>query len=86
MKETTEMRVRALGWEDPLEKGVAAHSNILAWRIPWAEEPGRMWSTGSHRVGYIWSDLHAHTPLDLAWYYRQSPFFFFLTSFVKELR
>ena len=36
------MRVRSLGWEEPLEKGMAIHSSILAWRIPWAEEPGRL--------------------------------------------
>ena len=40
-----ETRVRSLGWEDPLEKGMATHSSILAWRISWAEEPG-----GLHRV------------------------------------
>ena len=38
---TWEIQVRSLGWEDPLEKGVATHSSILAWRIPWTEEPGR---------------------------------------------
>ena len=38
-----ETRVQALGWEDPLEKGMAAHSSILAWRIPWTEEP--RWAT-----------------------------------------
>ena len=37
-----ETRVQSLGWEDPLEKGMATHSNILAWRIPWAEELGRL--------------------------------------------
>ena len=37
---TGETEVQSLGWEDPLEKGMATHSNILAWRIPWAEEPG----------------------------------------------
>ena len=42
--------VRSLGWEDPLEKEMAAHSSILAWRIPWTEEPGRLQSTGSQRV------------------------------------
>ena len=36
-----EIQVRSLGWEDPLEKGVATHSSILAWRIPWTEDPGR---------------------------------------------
>ena len=48
--ETQESRVRSLGWEDPLEEGVATHSSILAWRIPWTEEPGRLQSVGSHRV------------------------------------
>ena len=41
-----ETPVRLLGWEDPLEKGMATHSNILAWRIPWTEEPGGLQSTG----------------------------------------
>ena len=40
--------------EDPLEKGMATHSSILAWRIPWTEEPGRLQSTGSQRVGQDW--------------------------------
>ena len=44
--------VRPLGWEDPLEKEMATHSSILAWRIPWTEEPGRLQSMGSQRVGY----------------------------------
>ena len=47
-----ETRVRFLGWEDTLEKGIATHSSILAWRIPWTEEPGRLWSMGSQRVGH----------------------------------
>ena len=41
-----ETRVRFLGWEDPLEKEMATHSSILAWRIPWTEEPGRLQSIG----------------------------------------
>ena len=41
---------QSLGWEDPLEEGMATHSIILAWRIPWAEEPGRLQSMGSQRV------------------------------------
>ena len=45
-------RVRSLGWEDPLEKEMAAHSSILAWKIPWTAEPGRLPSTGSQRVGH----------------------------------
>ena len=44
--------VQALGWEDPLEEGMAIHSNILAWRIPWTEEPGRPQSMGLQRVGH----------------------------------
>ena len=48
---TQETQVRSLGWEDPLEKEMATHSSILAWRIPWTEEPGRLQSTGSQRVG-----------------------------------
>ena len=47
-----ETRVRSLGWEDPLEKGMATHSSILAWRIPWTEELGRLQFTGSERVRY----------------------------------
>ena len=47
-----ETRVRSLGQEDPLEKGVAPYFSILAWRIPWTEEPGRLQSMGSQRVGH----------------------------------
>ena len=47
-----ETRVRLLGWEDPLEKEMAIHSSILAWRIPWTEKPSRLQSTGSQRVGH----------------------------------
>ena len=54
------MWVRSLGREDPLEEGMATHSSILAWRIPWMEEPGRLSSTGSQRDGPEWSHL-AHT-------------------------
>ena len=43
-------QVRSLGWEDPLEKGMALHSNILAWRIPWTEVPGGLQSMWSQRV------------------------------------
>ena len=44
--------VRSLGWEDPLEKRMATHFSILTWRIPWTEEPGRLQSVGSQRVGH----------------------------------
>ena len=52
-----------LGREDPLEKGKAPHSSILAWRIPWMEEPGRLQCMGSHRVGHDRSDLAAAAAL-----------------------
>ena len=42
--------VRALGWEDPLEKGMAIHSRTIAWKIPWTEEPGRLQAMGSQGV------------------------------------
>ena len=57
-----ETQVWSLGREDPLEEGMATHSSILAWRIPWTEEPGRLWPI-SQRVGYNWSNLactHTH--------------------------
>ena len=44
------MSVQSPGWEDPLEEGVATHSSILAWRIPWTEEPDGLQSMGSQRV------------------------------------
>ena len=47
-----ETQVQSLGWEDPLEKEMATHSSILAWRIPRREEPGGLQSTGSQRVGH----------------------------------
>ena len=50
MQETQETWVRSLGQEDPLEEGMAAHSSILAWRIPWTEEPGRLQSIALQRV------------------------------------
>ena len=50
-----ETQVQSLGWKDPLEKGMATHSSILAWRIPWTEEPGRLQAIGSPRVGHDWA-------------------------------
>ena len=47
-----ETQVRPLGQEDPLEQGMVTHSSILAWRIPWTEEPGGVQSMGSQRVGH----------------------------------
>ena len=50
-----ETRAQSLGWKDPLEKGMATHSSILARRIPWMEEPGGLQSPGSRRVGHNWA-------------------------------
>ena len=50
-----ETRVWSLGWEDPLEKGMATHSSTLAWRIPWTEGPDRLPSMGSQGVGHNWA-------------------------------
>ena len=47
-----EPQVGSLGQEDPLEEGTATHSSVLAWRMPWTEEPGGLQSTGSQRVGH----------------------------------
>ena len=60
MQGTQEMRVRSLVQEDPLEKGMAAHSSILAGRIPWTEEPGGLQSTGSQRDTTEQLSTHAH--------------------------
>ena len=56
------MWARSLGWEDPLEEGMATHSSTLAWRIPWTEEPGGLQSMGSQRIRHDRSNL-AHTDL-----------------------
>ena len=52
MQELQETKVRSLGLEDLLQKGITIHSGILAWRIPWTEEPGGRQSTGSQRVDH----------------------------------
>jgi len=52
MQETQETMVQSLGQEDPLEEGMATHSSILAWEIPWTEEPGGLQSLGLQRVGH----------------------------------
>ena len=52
MQERQETWVQSLGQEDPLEKEAATHSSILAWEIPWMEEPGGLQSMGSQRVGH----------------------------------
>ena len=69
MQEPQESRVPFLGREDPLEEGIATHSSILAWRIPWREEHGRLCSIGSQRVEYDWSDLACMHSVCFAWLY-----------------
>ena len=51
------MQVQSLGWEDPLEESMASHFSVLAWRIPWTEEPGSLHFIGLQRVRYNWNDL-----------------------------
>ena len=61
MQESPEMRVQSLGWEDPLEKGIAIPLQYSCWRIPWTEEPGGLQSIGSQRVRHDDSDnMHTH--------------------------
>ena len=67
-----EIWVQSLDWDDPLEKGMATHSSILAWRIPWTEEPGGLQFMGSQRVGHhratkpthVFKSLHLNSSLN----------------------
>ena len=61
MQETTETRVPSLDWEDSLEWEMVPHSSILAWKIPWTKEPGRLQSISSQRVRHNWVTEHTHT-------------------------
>ena len=66
--------VWSLSWEDPLEKGMATHSSILAWRIPWTEEPDGLQFTGSQRVGQDWvTNTHKHTHTHIHTHTQESP-------------
>ena len=65
MQATQEEQVPSLSLEDPLEKEMATHFSIIAWEIPWMEEPGRLQSTGSQRVRQDWATEHAHTDIQL---------------------
>ena len=58
-----ETRVQSLGQEDPLEKEMATHFSTLAWKIPWTEEPGRLQSIGSQRVGHNWATCQCQCSL-----------------------
>ena len=68
-----ETRVWSLGQEDPLEKEMATHFSILAWEIPWMEEPSGLQSTGSQRVGHDWaislSDFTLYLVMWVKWYF-----------------
>ena len=57
-----------LSWEDTLEEGMATHSRILAWRIPWTEKPGGLQSMGSQRFGYDWAIKHSTAYIKLVYY------------------
>ena len=57
-----ETQVQSLGWEDSLEKGMGTHSSIVAWRNPWTEEPGGLWSMGSQEL-----DATERLTLPLLW-------------------
>ena len=58
-----------MGWDDPLEKDTATHSSVLAWRIPWTEEPGGLQSIGSQRVRYDFATEHARVHVCLEGHY-----------------
>ena len=60
-----ETLLRSLGWEDPLEEGMATHSSTLAWRIPWTEKPGGLQSMGLQRIGHGWAANTSCMPLSL---------------------
>ena len=63
-----ETRVQSLGGEDPLEKEMATHSSILAWRIPWTEESGELQSVELQRVGHNWvTNTHTNTYIYIYW-------------------
>ena len=61
VQEMEETQVQSLCWEAPLQKEMATHSHILAWSIPWTEEPGWLQSVASQRVGHDWVSSHTHS-------------------------
>ena len=77
-----------LGWEDSLEKGMATHSSILAWRIPWMEDPGGLQSMKSQRVGYDWATdtlCPQHKAITILFSVTMSAFFYVLLALQKCL-
>ena len=72
---------RSLGWEEPLKEGVATHSSVLAWRIPWTEERGGLQTMGSQRVGHDWA-ANAFTPYPIqSHFWRSCPHPYPFSSF-----
>ena len=59
MEGTQEMQIWSLTWEDCLEEEMTTHSNILDWKIPWTEEPGRLQFMGPQIIGHNWAYMHA---------------------------
>ena len=85
--EMWETQVWSLGWEDPLEEGIATHSSILAWRIPWTEEPGGLQSMGSQRLGHNWVTKHTYIFYSLECWSSENlcdlcPVFFYALTFL----
>ena len=82
-----ESRIWSLGWEDPLEKEMATHSSTLTLKIPWTEEPGRLQSTGSQRVGHDWvTSLSLPSHLDITrWSIPKSDWLYFLQPKMEKL-
>ena len=64
------IQVRSLGWEDPLEEGMAPHSSIFAWKIPLAEEPGGLQTVGPQRVGHNWVTKHVQRGFFKMYYFK----------------
>ena len=82
--EMREIWVWSLGWEDPLEDNTASHSSILAWKIPWTEEPGGLQSTGSQKVRQDWSDLsHSYIFITVVLFLSLPNPMLYVTSFCK---
>ena len=77
MQEMQEIKDQSLGGEDPLEEEMATHSSILAWKIPWAEEPGGLQSMGSQRVRHDWATNTQHVNPHWHIFIIQSPQFTF---------
>ena len=67
MQETRELHIWSLGQEDTLEQGMATHSSIVAWKIPWTEEPGGLQSMELQRVGHDWARTHTSVYLPVQW-------------------